>query len=114
MLGAQGLWAGRDLYRAIPAVTRGLGFSGLIRRTALFSRLLRHTRRCGGSTLTRILTAIKIPFAAMSRLLYPSLRNLADFNFHFLDILQYADFFSLLFFSGWVILDSTLFNYYYF
>jgi hypothetical protein len=34
MLGAQGLWAGRDLYRATPAVTRDLGFSGLIRRTA--------------------------------------------------------------------------------
>ena len=49
MLGAQGLWAGRDLYRATPAVTRGLGFSGLIRRTAQFSRLLRHTRGCGGS-----------------------------------------------------------------
>jgi hypothetical protein len=32
MLGAQGLWAGRDLYRATPAVTRDLGFSGLIRR----------------------------------------------------------------------------------
>jgi hypothetical protein len=31
MLGAQGLWAGRDLFRATPAVTRGLGFSGLIR-----------------------------------------------------------------------------------
>jgi hypothetical protein len=44
MLGAQGLWAGRDLYRATPAVTRDLGFSGLIRRTAPFSRLLRHTR----------------------------------------------------------------------
>ena len=27
MLGTQGLWAGRDLYRATPAVTRGLGFS---------------------------------------------------------------------------------------
>jgi hypothetical protein len=26
MLGAQGLGAGRDLYRATPAVTRGLGF----------------------------------------------------------------------------------------
>jgi hypothetical protein len=26
MLGAQGLWAGRDLYRATPAVTRDLGF----------------------------------------------------------------------------------------
>jgi hypothetical protein len=57
MLGAQGLWAGRDLYRATPAVTRGLDFSGLIRRsTAPFSRLLRHTRGCGGSILTRILT----------------------------------------------------------
>jgi hypothetical protein len=52
MLGAQGLWAGRDLYRATPTVTRGLGFSGLIRR----SRLLRHTRGCGGSILARILT----------------------------------------------------------
>jgi hypothetical protein len=42
MLGAQGLWAGRDLYRASPAVTRGLGFYGLIKRTAPFSRLFRH------------------------------------------------------------------------
>jgi hypothetical protein len=40
MHGAQGLWAGRGLYRATPAVTRGLGFSGLIRSTAPFSRLL--------------------------------------------------------------------------
>jgi hypothetical protein len=56
MLGAQGLWAGRDLYRATPAVTRDLGFSGLIRRTAPFGRLLQHTRGCGGSILTRILT----------------------------------------------------------
>jgi hypothetical protein len=30
MLGAQGIWAGRDLYRATPAVARDLGFSGLI------------------------------------------------------------------------------------
>jgi hypothetical protein len=58
MLGAQGLWAGRDLYCATPAVTRDLGFSGLIRRTAPFSRLLRHTRGCGGSILTRILTGM--------------------------------------------------------
>jgi hypothetical protein len=50
MLGAQGLWAGRDLYRATPAVTRDLGFS------APFSRLLRYTRGCGGSILTRILS----------------------------------------------------------
>jgi hypothetical protein len=45
MLSAQGLWAGRDLYRATSAVKRDLGFSGLIRRTATISRLLRHT--CG-------------------------------------------------------------------
>jgi hypothetical protein len=32
MLGALGLLAGRDLYRATPAVTLDLGFSGLIRR----------------------------------------------------------------------------------
>jgi hypothetical protein len=44
MLGAQGLWAGSDLYRATPTVTRDLGFSGLIRRIAPFSRLLRYTR----------------------------------------------------------------------
>jgi hypothetical protein len=56
MLDAQGLWAGRDLYRATPAVTRDLCFFGIIRRTAPFSRLLRHTRGCGGSILTRILT----------------------------------------------------------
>jgi hypothetical protein len=64
MLGAQGLWAGRHLFRATPAVTRGLVFFGLIRRTAPFSRLLRHTRGCGGSILTRILTgaiSIQIP-----------------------------------------------------
>jgi hypothetical protein len=62
MLGAQGLWAWRDLYRVTPAVTRGLGFSGLIRRTAPFSRLLRHTRGCGGSILTRILTGDHIVY----------------------------------------------------
>jgi hypothetical protein len=39
-------------------VTRNLGFSGLIWRTAPFSYLLRHTRGCGGSILTRILTGI--------------------------------------------------------
>jgi hypothetical protein len=58
MLGAQGLWAGRDLYRATPTATRDLGFSGLIRRTAPFSRLLRHTRGRGGCILTRILTGV--------------------------------------------------------
>jgi hypothetical protein len=55
MLGSQGLWAGRNLYRATPAVTRDFGFSGLIRRTAQFSRLLRHMGGCRGSILTRIL-----------------------------------------------------------
>jgi hypothetical protein len=64
MLGAQGLWAGRDLYRATSAVTRDLGFSRLIRMKwpltickgmqiiysypdphgSPFSRLLRHAR----------------------------------------------------------------------
>jgi hypothetical protein len=39
-------------------VTRGLGFSGFIRWTVPFSRLLRHTRGCGGSILTRILTRL--------------------------------------------------------
>jgi hypothetical protein len=59
-LGAQGLWAGRDLYRATPAVTRDLGFSGLIRRTAPFSRLLRHAWGCGGPILARILTGKRV------------------------------------------------------
>jgi hypothetical protein len=45
-----------NLYRATPAVIRYLRFSGLIRRTALFICLLRHTRGCGGCSLTRILT----------------------------------------------------------
>jgi hypothetical protein len=58
MLGAQRLWAGRDLYRATPTVTRVLSFSCLIRRTAPFSRLLRHMRGCGGS-ITRILTGLE-------------------------------------------------------
>jgi hypothetical protein len=72
MLGAQGLWAGRDLYRATPTVTRDLGFSGLIRRTAPFSRLLLHTRGCGGSILTRILTGIhcKMLYRIVSMNLY--------------------------------------------
>jgi hypothetical protein len=42
MLGAQSIWAGRNLYRATLTVTRDLGFSGFIRRTAPFSHLLRH------------------------------------------------------------------------
>jgi hypothetical protein len=85
MLGVQGLGPGRDLYRitlavtllppwSIPsnearcsvpestevvrmllAVTWGLSFPRLIRRTAPFNRLLRHARRCWGPILTRIL-----------------------------------------------------------
>jgi hypothetical protein len=47
--------AGRDLYRATPAVTRGLDFSRFIS----FSHLLQHTRGYGGpSILTRILTGL--------------------------------------------------------
>jgi hypothetical protein len=33
MLGTQGLWAGRDLYRATPTATLDCGFYGLIRKT---------------------------------------------------------------------------------
>jgi hypothetical protein len=33
MLGAQGLWAGRDLYRDTPTATRDLGLYGLLRKT---------------------------------------------------------------------------------
>jgi hypothetical protein len=55
MLGTQDLWAERDLYRATPTATRDLGFSGLIRRTALISRLLRLAWGCGECILTRIL-----------------------------------------------------------
>jgi hypothetical protein len=68
-LGTQGLWAGRDLYRATPAVTRDLGFSGLIRRTAPFSRLLRHPRGCGGSILAGILSG-KITFNLVHIIIY--------------------------------------------
>jgi hypothetical protein len=56
MLGTQGLWAGRDHYRATPTATRDLGLSGLIWKTYPFSRLLRHAWGCGGPILTRILT----------------------------------------------------------
>jgi hypothetical protein len=56
MLGAQGLWEGRNLYRATPTVTIELGFSRLIWKTAPFSRRLRHMRGCGAFILTWILT----------------------------------------------------------
>jgi hypothetical protein len=104
MLGAQGLWAGRDLYRATPAVTRGLGFSGLIRRTAPFSRLLRHTRGCGGSILTRILTGLqgnekwakvklrqniqtKVIEFCLERLLQPLRNRFPNLSWNFIDVL---------------------------
>jgi hypothetical protein len=82
LLSAHVLWTGRYLYRAIPAVTRGLGFSCLIcsclsrhtRRSMnshgspfsrllklAFSRLLRHAMRCWGPFLTRFL--IGFPFS---------------------------------------------------
>jgi hypothetical protein len=51
----------RDLYSATPAVTQGLGLSGLIRRTAPFNRLILYTWGYGGSTCipTQIL---RVPF----------------------------------------------------
>jgi hypothetical protein len=52
----QALLAGRNLYRATHAVTWGLSFSSLIRRTAPFSRLLQLVRGCIGPILTRIPT----------------------------------------------------------
>jgi hypothetical protein len=36
MLGAQGLWAGKDLYRATPTATRDLGLYSLIRKTGTY------------------------------------------------------------------------------
>ena len=44
MIGAYCVWAVRDLYRARPAVTRGLGVYGLGWRTAPLSRFLRQVR----------------------------------------------------------------------
>ena len=41
LLGACGLWVGRDLYRAVPALTRDLGSHTRIRRNAPLSQLLR-------------------------------------------------------------------------
>jgi hypothetical protein len=44
----------RNIYWVLQAIY--LGFSGLIWRTAPFSRLLWHTWGCGGSILTRVLS----------------------------------------------------------
>jgi hypothetical protein len=52
MLVAQGLWAGRGLYRATPAVTRDFGF---MRRTP-FSYFFRHERGSWWPILTQTLT----------------------------------------------------------
>jgi hypothetical protein len=56
MLGAQGLWARRDLYRSTPTMTRDLSFSALLWRTAPFSHLLQNAWGCRGPILTGILT----------------------------------------------------------
>jgi hypothetical protein len=74
-LRAQGLWAGRDLYRATPAVTRDLSFSGLIQRTTPFSRLLRHMKGCGESILTWILTGVLLNKLTVSRTTPQSYNN---------------------------------------
>ena len=40
LIAAYGLWARRDLYRAIPVMTRDLGLHGLMQRINLISRVL--------------------------------------------------------------------------
>jgi hypothetical protein len=96
MLSALGLWAGRDLYRATSAVTRDLGFSGLILRTTPFSLLLRHTRVRGGRILTRILTGKvgNISISSFSSLLnvYSSyiLLIYSSIWFSFLDVYSFS------------------------
>jgi hypothetical protein len=62
-------------------------FSGLIRRTAPFSRLLRHTRGCGRPILTRILSGMKmleIPFLHPSITFHLSIIIVAIYILHFL------------------------------
>jgi hypothetical protein len=59
-----------DLYRGTPDVTRGLGFSGHIRRIAPFNRPLQHTRGCGESVLTQILTGPANPLSIGLNLQY--------------------------------------------
>ena len=48
--------AGRDLYRATPAVTRDLGFCGLVRRTAQTSSPFTTSKGYLGPIFTQILT----------------------------------------------------------
>ena len=55
--GKNDLWAGRDLYRATPAVSRGLGFCSLIRRTRpllMDTRLVRQAREHTEDPLPRL------------------------------------------------------------
>jgi hypothetical protein len=54
LLGTQGLWARTDLYRAIPAVTRGLGVSGRILRTAPPLTTTKHWGKCDDRAVTVI------------------------------------------------------------
>ena len=49
ILGTHGLWAGRDLYRALPAATRGLGFCVVSTEgPSQFCCVLRHARGTKG------------------------------------------------------------------
>ena len=43
-LGVYGFWTERDLYSATPAVTRDLGFRGLVLKIVIFSCLLKQVR----------------------------------------------------------------------
>jgi hypothetical protein len=59
MAGAQGLLARMDTYRATPAMTFGGRFFRSDPKDRPFSRLLRYTRGCRWSILTRILTGLQ-------------------------------------------------------
>jgi hypothetical protein len=65
-----------SIYRTTHALKRGLGFSGLMRRTTPFSHLLRHTKWCGGSILTRILTHKNAILSCIASLL----KNIEDIH----------------------------------
>ena len=55
---ARHLWAGRDVYRATPAVARGLGFYSLIRKTVPDTRLFTTSMEYRELILTRIPTGL--------------------------------------------------------
>jgi hypothetical protein len=88
MLSDHGLWAGRDLYRSTPAVTQDLDFSCLIRRTAPFSRLVRHTKQCGGTVLTTWMKAstklLHCSFEAWMKKKFAACRMLCTLSKHIL------------------------------